>query len=452
MLIIVVMSSLLVVYANDTISLPAWYRTTTDLNLRYGPSARFEKATSAEKGARLKVLRFADNGWAEVSYLDGSLYCSPRYIEYDGAVEEIPEAHQSNDVEYKGIVPTLFGWAWRLLLCVVAIVVVRKLLLWSASVISVVAYKLYWLVSLPFYFLNWFQRYASKPWRWVYKRNGGNDARNRRLREAYEWVKIPLYVLLTPLRFVNAVYYNIVVHCSFESLNYLLEVLYPSHHKEGAENVAQWVIYLPWRILKYPLWHGTLTYIESVAWTVVDTVIPALTLFHGTSVEASGSITQSRGRVGNNSWRTEVWNVGAGNFAGNGIYFAPARSTAMHYSCGSLIVCRVSLGRVIDLGLAPLRIYNQCGHANAFGATKWGLENGYTTGEWWRGDCRWWEYCMYDWKNRYNHSWRIRPIFVLSNDDERLQRIPGGMHHWLFRKMVINDIMYSLRTLLKQLK
>jgi len=80
LLIIVVMSSLLVAYANDTITLPAWYITTTDLNLRYGPSTRFEKATSAEKGARLKVLRFADNGWAEVSYLDGSLYCSPRYI------------------------------------------------------------------------------------------------------------------------------------------------------------------------------------------------------------------------------------------------------------------------------------------------------------------------------------------------------------------------------------
>ena len=153
--------------------------------------------------------------------------------------------------------------------------------------------------------------------------------------------------------------------------------------------------------------------------------------------------------MGNNSWRTEVWNVGGGNFAGNGIYFAPARSTALHYSAGSLIVCRVSLGRVIDLGLAPYNIFRQCGHADALGATRWGLNNGYTTGEWWRADCHWWEYCMYDWKNRYNHSWRIRPLYVLSIDDEMLQRIPGGMHHWLFRKMVINDIIDSFNTLVE---
>ena len=116
------------------------------------------------------------------------------------------------------------------------------------------------------------------------------------------------------------------------------------------------------------MWHGSLTFIESGIWTVVDTFIPTLTLFHGTDTTASESITQSRGRVGNNSWRTEVWNVGGGNFAGNGIYFAPARSTALHYSAGSLIVCRVSLGRVIDLGLAPYNIFRQCGHADAAGS------------------------------------------------------------------------------------
>ena len=56
---------------------------------------------------------------------------------------------------------------------------------------------------------------------------------------------------------------------------------------------------------------------------------------------------------------------------------------------------------------------------------------------------------MYDWKNRYNHSWRIRPLYVLSIDDEMLQRIPGGMHHWLFRKMVINDIIDCFNTLVE---
>lgn len=97
----------------------------------------------------------------------------------------------------------------------------------------------------------------------------------------------------------------------------------------------------------------------------------------------------------------------------------------------------MTLGRVLDLGLAPYHVYAACGNPNALVATKWGLDNGYTTGEWWRGDRGWWEYCMYDWQNKYNESWRIRPLFVLNIDDGRIQRIPGGMHHWLFRLSVL---------------
>jgi len=170
-----------------------------------------------------------------------------------------------------------------------------------------------------------------------------------------------------------------------------------------------------------------------------------LTLFHGTDYQASVSITNA-GRCGDSDYYTGIWNVGGGNYAGNGIYFAPARSTAIHYSRGSLIVCRVSLGKVLDIGLAPYSIYRQCGYPNATGATDWGLRNGYTTGEWWRGDysANWWEYCMYDWQKRYNFSWRIRPLYVLDINEKRLQRIPGGMCHWLFREMVIKDILRSI--------
>lgn len=197
---------------------------------------------------------------------------------------------------------------------------------------------------------------------------------------------------------------------------------------------------MPWRILKYPLWHGTLTLVESGVWTLVDTLVPALTLYHGTDCMASESITQSRGRVGNNSRYTGIWNVGGGNYAGNGIYFAPDRATALHYASGSLVVCRVTLGRVLDLGIAPRRIYSECGFPNALNVTRWGLDHDYVTGEWWREDAGWWEYCMYDWQNRYNYSWRIRPLYVLSLSDDMLQRTPGGMHHWLFRRMVIEDL------------
>ena len=79
---------------------------------------------------------------------------------------------------------------------------------------------------------------------------------------------------------------------------------------------------------------------------------------------------------------------------------------------------------------------------NALGVTDWGLKNNYVTGEWWRGDTRagWWEYCMYDWQNRYNDSWRIRPLYVINLSGKCIQRIPGGMYHWLFNSLVFNDL------------
>jgi hypothetical protein len=324
--------------------------------------------------------------------------------------------------------------------------ILSKILLVILGVLGALFYKCYVLISLPFYFLNWLQRFLAKPWFLFYKRNSGNDYKNARLRKNYEYWKIPFYIVLTPLRFVNAVYYNLVIHCSFELFNYLVEIIVPANDKEGADNFLIWTLTLPWRIIKYPLWHGSLTLIESCIWTVVDTFIPALTLFHGTDCSAAESITQGPGRVCSRDRYSGIWNVGGGNYAGNGIYFAPKRGTALHYSSGSLIVCRVSLGRTLDLGLAPKRIYDLCGYPNALGVTEWGLKNGYVTGEWWRGDSRalWWEYCMYDWQNRYNHSWRIRPLYVLNIEDECIQRIPGGMAHWLFRAMVLRDLVDSV--------
>ena len=112
-----------------------------------------------------------------------------------------------------------------------------------------------------------------------------------------------------------------------------------------------------------------------------------------------------------------------------------------------MIICRVTLGKTIDLGLAPYYVFNQCGHANAYGVTDWGLKNGYVSGEWWRSDTHWWEYCMYDWQNRYNYSWRIRPLYIVNLENGFLQRIPCGMSHWLFRKMILQDISTSFKNL-----
>lgn len=266
------------------------------------------------------------------------------------------------------------------------------------------------------------------------------------MRRFWWMLKIPLYIVLTPLRFVNAVFYDLFMHGGFEFYNYLSEIFDPSSRLEGSANLMTWILLSPIRLVKYT-WHFLLTLVESCIWVLIDTVYPALTLYHGTDEAASESITGSPGRLTKSKRISGLWLVGSGNFAGNGIYFAPIRSTALHYARGDkrvLIICRVSLGKVLDLGMAPRYVYNQCGHANATEATRWGLNHGYTTGEWWRKDEGWWEYCMYDWENRYNESWRIRPLYVEELYSDTVHRIEGGMVHWLFRGMVIKDIWKSI--------
>lgn len=429
---------------------PAWYVTTANLNVRAECGTYARILTVLPRGSRVRVEGLMSPRWARVTDGVGNVgYVSTQYIRYEGAVVEDAgreeagvEARRKEGIgdAWSGV---WIGWVVKLGLALLVIAILRRVGEFVLVVVSVLLYRVDMFLCFPFYLLNWLQRWLSKPWRLFYKSNSRNDRKNAEMREMWEKVKIPLYVVLTPLRFVNAVFFNLVVHCGFEMYNYAMEVVLPSNDKEGADNSLLLILLIPWRVLKYVVWHGGLTVVESVVWTVVDTFVPALTLYHGTDAECGVNITHA-GRCGYSNRKTGIWNVGAGNYAGNGIYFAPVRSTAEHYARGhcnrALIVCRVSLGKVLDLGMAPWNVYKQCGHANALEATRWGLNNGYTTGEWWREDGPWWEYCMYDWQNRYNHSWRIRPLYVLNLSDKQLLHIPGGMCHWLFRKMVIEDL------------
>ncbi len=124
------------------------------------------------------------------------------------------------------------------------------------------------------------------------------------------------------------------------------------------------------------------------------------------------------------------------------------RRTLLNYQNGSAIVARVTMGKTIDVSLMPTVINLQAGHPNAKAVSNWGLNNGYVTGEWWRGDrdTKWWEICLYDRQNRYNDSWRIRPIYAINSISGIMQRIPGGTAHWLFQKMAWNDLMNSIKS------
>jgi hypothetical protein len=75
--------------------------------------------------------------------------------------------------------------------------------------------------------------------------------------------------------------------------------------------------------------------------------------------------------------------------------------------------------------------------------TDFALKHHYVTGEWWNYRHSYWEYCLYDWGNRYNHPWRIRPVYVFNVRTSRLQHIEGGMQHWLFDRSILSDLYES---------
>lgn len=107
-----------------------------------------------------------------------------------------------------------------------------------------------------------------------------------------------------------------------------------------------------------------------------------------------------------------------------------------------MVVCRVSLGKVLNYSLAPNYVYHSTGqYGNSATINRYCDSHGYTTGEWWNDYAGYWEFCMLDWQNRYNHPWRIRPVYVFNFRTGRIQHIEGGLRHWLFSEASIDDIL-----------
>ena len=288
------------------------------------------------------------------------------------------------------------------------------------------------MVSYPGYALNLIQFFFQCPWRAWLKRYDSPFSRFARCgfgKFILGIAKAGFYVLSFPLRFATAFYYNIFVRLLSSFIDIVLEVLIPKtegmRHKPFFIYLLLWVVKLPWRIVKFMGWKLLLTLVESVFFTVYDTIVPTLTMYHGTSKEAGALITSAG-----------EWKVGGGDFAGRGIYFAIRKRTADHYqrlnSDGVIIVSRVSLGRTLNLSCTPSHIRNLVAR-DGDGISEYGLKHGYRTTEWWRTDGGWWEYCLMDEGGSYNHPWHIRELYVYYADSGVKKRIYGSMASWFFR-------------------
>lgn len=490
-------------------SYPAHCRVTTTLNVRSGPGTNYGKIGKLYKNNYIVVNSVTTNGsrqWGMIDYKGRKGYVAVQYVHYLSPVEEkpaTPQQYTKNNQRFSLFSYT--GDAWSVVKKILTgIFVLVCLVFWSdilefiftaaffagigavvfwiigltpstGATIGVVivaflklkliveslsgAYSsifgfIYTIVSFPLWFLNRLQLILMEPWRYLTKGNPSDGVRNF-FRPILYPTEILLYLFITPLRFVNAVLYDIFVYGITELYDLLLETLHPSKSNEGSDNFFIWILMLPWRFIKYPFFRGCLVLIEGAIWTVIDIFIPTITMYHGTDLTAAQCIVGNDWERGKSKkWTDGTFCSSRNGWAGAGAYFGSARSTARGYAYDGwrlsdknpvMIVCRVSLGKILNYGLAPRYIQNNTGqYGNHALITSYAKEHGYTTGEWWN-QYGYWEYCMFDWQNAYNNPWRIRPIYVFNFRTGLAQHINGGFRHWLFSEMVMRDILNNPR-------
>lgn len=480
----------------DPESFPWRATTATELNLRAGPGTGYASKGVFDSGAFIIVdYRTTTGNWVKVSFTDklqGPMegYVEGSYLNYVSQLAPPPPEKEP------GKLALIWEKVWRVLRIILIVVAVLLLYIYKEAIFQVLApafiygsggallfwllFKLGWLgatigaviglivglkdyysvsgigsglivvlktlydiVSLPFYLLNQLQIILSEPWRYVFKHHVRDDGSREFLRIFLEVLKVLLYIATTPLRLVNAVYFNILVHGLVSLYDLLMEVFVPNSEKEGKGDFWKWLLMLPWRVLRYPVFHGTVALLESVVWTVIDVFVPAVTLYHGTDLTAGQSIAGSRNRNEDLNWKSGTFTASQSSWGGIGVYFASRRRVAMRYACDPyrlsdsnpvIIVCRVSPGRIINYSLAPGHVYYSTGgNGDPKKLNSWSQGHSYTTGEWWNDYGGYWEYCLFDWQNLYNSRWRIRTIYVYNLRTRLFQHIKGGKAHWFFK-------------------
>ncbi len=437
--------------------------TASRLNVRKGPSTGSAVIGVLNQGAKVEGEK-ANGTWIRISLNSQYGYIHSDYVRTVKTLSQ--DTQKSRKSFWDRLEPGPFGWFLIIIFVIPFLFGLAKglfqvlLELIGAAIGQIIEiigifgpfYILFFLAFLPFRILNWLQRFLHKPWRILQRNSWPSEEIKPFLRVLNIIAMVPLYIVLTPLRLANAIAFNLILRPLSEYWNYICEVFAPCAPEEGRKGFWRWIAYLPVRILKYPVFHGLLTLIECIIFTIADTIYPAVTLYHGTDGAAADAIiispTRTRHHKKTCRWTDGIWNVGGGNYAGDGIYFAPRSSTSMHYArnCANpvLIICRVSLGRLLPLSLAPDNVYASAGHPNAHAVTRYGLDNGYTSIEWWRSDSNWWEYCLLDWQNKYNESWRIRPVMAMNLSSYFFKRIHGGTRHWLFDREIFKDLCQSI--------
>ena len=277
-----------------------------------------------------------------------------------------------------------------------------------------------------FFLLNRIQWLLYNPLRFFWK-NPNSNFSNKSFNLLFYTGIIPLYwitihSLSTPLRLINAIYFNILLSWSINIYDSLAEVINPKlgkiRHRIGLNYLFFWIIGFPIRLIKM-LIKNIFVFIEPIIMTGVDVVFPTYTMYHGTEHGyISADITQN-GR----------WKVGDGNYVGTGIYFGMSKKVANNYSDynNTTILVRVTLMFNRPIATTSYKVRNNIGLGYGGDEISRKFPKFWSSVEHWRVDGGWFEYCIIQpvaKKSSLVKTWRARPIALVQGN--KLVRIWGG--------------------------
>jgi hypothetical protein len=300
-----------------------------------------------------------------------------------------------------------------------------------------------WALRYPFLFLNWVQWVLYNPIRdyWRHPRLGTANLMFNLL--FYSGIAplwwLAMHIALTPVRIINALYFNILLYWSAIFSDSIMELVHPRLGiyaiKRRLQYLWIWLIYFPRRLLNVFSRNG-LALLEGILMTGVDTVFPTYTMYHGTAFKGIATNIAQAGR----------WYVGGGDYAGCGIYFGLLRKTAEHYAKGedhALIVARVTLFPCRNSATLPYRLRRKIGSDGSSISSR--LPFPWKSIEHWRNHeyAQWFEYCLIQSERtgHYVRTWRARPICVLKHSFPK--RIWGGLSLWTGGAGGIGVILFS---------
>ena len=233
------------------------------------------------------------------------------------------------------------------------------------------------------------------------------------------WLSFPIllvyrviaYILLIPFRFINAVYFDVLL---FLSVSFRDEVMYLFH---GNGTILHRILLFPYHFVV----RNGYRILQSVFMVVFDIAWPTLTMFHGTGEQEASEIAS-----------TGKWRAGTGDWFGTGIYFGISTHTARHYARSEngtpYILARVTLFPCRPVATLPQRLRSKIGRGKGDEISR-GVGFPWASLEHWRDDHQWYEYCViYKEKFREQVPWRIRPICIIRDGKPAI--LPGGVTVW----------------------